>query len=143
MEKLIEEKYKTHETIIDESTNKSKDLSEFTYEIFKIKFEKLENEDIQSAYTKEYVELYLYNYKIGYILDKYPKDLKDEAINIIITNLKLRNPEHRKNRVKLEDVILEIFANGLIDLDIENKKIETAIKLAKGEISEEEADEIL
>jgi len=109
-------------------------------------FEKLEYENPQLAYTKKNVEEYLNNYKIGYIFDKYSEDIKekvkDRAINIILTNLKLRNPEHRKNKVKLRDVIHEIFVNGLIKLEMKNKKIETAIKLAKGEIDEKEAEKI-
>jgi hypothetical protein len=42
----------------------------------------------------------------------------------------------------LEEVIREIFADGLTEMDIKNKKIEAAIKLSKGEITEEEAEEI-
>ncbi|WP_457612737.1 hypothetical protein [Methanocaldococcus sp.] len=109
-------------------------------------FEELEYKNPQLAYTKKNVEEYLNNYKIGYIFDKYPEDLrekvKDKAIDIILTNLKLRNPEHRKNKVKLKDILHEIFVNGLIKLEMKNKKIETAIKLAKGEIDEKEAEKI-
>lgn len=109
--------------------------SEKIFVNIKTKFEEIELENPELAYTKENVELYLYGYKIGYILDKYPERLKDKALNIIITNLKLRNPEHRKYKIRLEDVIREIFADGLIEKDIKNKKIEAAIKLAKGEIA--------
>jgi hypothetical protein len=88
--------------------------------------------------NREQIEKELYDYKIGDILNKYPKRLKDKVINRIITNLKLRNPEYRKHKVKLEDVIREIFADGLTEMDIKNKKIEAAIKLSKGEITEDE-----
>ena len=120
------------------------DINIESKEIFDIKteFEEIELKNPELAYTKENVELYLSEYKIGYILNKYPKRLKDKVINRIITNLKLRNPEHRKHKVKLEDVIREIFADGLTEMDIKNKKIEAAIKLSKGEITEEEAEEI-
>jgi hypothetical protein len=120
------------------------DINIESKEIFDIKteFEEIELKNPELAYTKENVELYLSEYKIGYILNKYPKRLKDKVIDRIITNLKLRNPEHRKHKVKLEDVIREIFADGLTEMDIKNKKIEAAIKLSKGEIAEEDAEEI-
>lgn len=74
------------------------------------------------------VEEQLSNITIKDILDKYDQKTKENIINIIIKNFDLRNSSNRKNKIKFEDIIREIFADGLIEKDFENRKIEKTIK---------------
>ena len=74
------------------------------------------------------VEEQLSNITIKDILGKYDQKTKENIINIIIKNFDLRNSSNRKNKIKFEDIIREIFADGLIEKDFENRKIEKTIK---------------
>jgi len=54
--------------------------------------------------------------------------INSSGIIEIIKNFDLRNSSNRKNKIKFEDIIREIFADGLIEKDFENRKIEKTIK---------------
>jgi len=63
---------------------------------------------------KEDIEAYLWNYKIGLILSKYPPDLLEYATNIIKTTLELDKKE--RGTADIDDIIQKIFGTGLVRL---------------------------
>lgn len=77
-------------------------------------FKRVLKQQISSTIQKRDIEQYLWDYQIGRILDKYPIDLLEYALDIIKTALELDKKE--KGEADIDAVIQKIFGAGLVQL---------------------------
>jgi len=98
--------------------NEFKPFTEFTEQQFKsttcVPNIKELKQNISEHPTKKEIEQYLWNYRLGNILARYPPRLLDYAIDIIRTTLELDMKE--KGRANIDDTIQKIFGTGLVQL---------------------------